>query len=88
MIVPIHGLKYHKFEMPNLNDNLKIVKERENIYDSEAIAAYNKTNQKIGYISKNSCFNSKVYKKMQEDAIIGKVWALFPNQILIELDFK
>jgi hypothetical protein len=88
MIVPIHGLRYHKFEMPSLKDDLKIIKERENIYDKEAIAAYNKSNQKIGYISRNSCFNSKVYKKMQEDIVIGKVWAIFPNQILIELDFK
>jgi hypothetical protein len=88
MIVPIHGLKYHNFEMPRLNDDLIIVKEKENIYDREAIAAYNKSNQKIGYISRNSCFNSKVYMKMQEDAIIGKVWALFPNQILIELYFE
>jgi hypothetical protein len=87
MIVPIHGLKYHKFEMPKLQDNLIIVKEKDNVYDEEAIAAYNTENQKIGYISKNSCHNSKVFKKMKTDNFIGKVWAIFPNQILIELDF-
>ena len=40
MIVPIHGLKYHKFEMPKLQDNLIIVKEKDNVYDEQAIAAY------------------------------------------------
>jgi len=87
MIVPIHGLKYHQFEMPKLQDNLIIIKEKDNVYDAEAIAAYNAENQKIGYISRNSCYNSKVFKKMEADHFIGKVWAIFPNQILIELDF-
>jgi len=63
MIVPIHGLKYHKFKMPKLQDNLKIIKEKDNVYDAEAIAAYNVENQKIVYISRNSCYNSKVFKK-------------------------
>lgn len=87
MIVPVHGLKYHEFEMPKLQDNLIIIKEKDNIYDTEAIAAYNAANQKIGYISRNSCYNSKVFKKMKTDHFFGKVWAIFPNQILIELDF-
>ena len=87
MIVPVHGLKYHKFEMPRLYDNLIIIKEKDNVYDAEAIAAYNAENEKIGYISRNSCYNSKVFKKMKADHFIGKVWAIFPNQILVELDF-
>lgn len=88
MIVPIHGLKYHTFEMPKINDALVIIKEKQNIYDKEAVAAYNEGNQKIGYISRNSCYNSKVFKKMKDDHFIGRVWAIFPNQILVELDFK
>ena len=49
--------------MPTLQDNLKIIKEKDNVYDAEVIAAYNVENEKIGDISKNSCYNSKVFKK-------------------------
>ena len=49
--------------MPKLQDNLMIIKEKDNVFDAEAIAAYNSANQKIGYISRNSCYNSKVFKK-------------------------
>ncbi len=87
MIVPIHGLKYHYFQMPQLYDSLLMVKERENIYDDNAIAAYNSKKQKIGYVSRIGSSNTKVYDKMKEDYFVGKVWAIFPNQILVELDF-
>ena len=60
---------------------------RSNAPKHRSAAAYNAENQKIGYISRNSCYNSKVFKKMKADHFIGKVWAIFPNQILIELDF-
>ena len=87
MIVPIHGLKYHYFQMPQLYDSLLMVKERENIYDDNAIAAYNSKKQKIGQVSRIGSSNTKVYDKMKEDHFVGKVWAIFPNQILVELDF-
>ena len=88
MIVPIHSLKYHKFHRPTIDDELTLIKEKENPFDELAIAAYNSKNEKIGYVSAKSCYNKKVYEKMLSDIFLGKVWAVFPNQILIELDFQ
>lgn len=87
MIVPIHGLKYHRFQMPQLFDTVLMVKEKHNLFDKNAIAAYNSKKQKVGYVSRNGSSNTKVYDKMKEDHFVGKVWAIFPNQILVELDF-
>ncbi len=87
MIVPIHGLRYHKYTQPNLHDELLLVKEKENLFDAQAIAAYTLHGEKVGYISARSSQNVKVYSRMQQEIICAKIWALFPNQILVELDF-
>lgn len=86
MIIPIHGLQYHHFEQPIIGDEVFLVKEKENLYDSMAIAAYNKNNQKIGYISKKSCYNEKVYNKMRAESIKAILWSVAKNQILVEID--
>jgi len=88
MIVPIHGLRYHNFIRPQVDDYVILVKEKNNIYDDMAIAAYNSKNQKFGYVSAKSSKNRKVYCKMLEDEFMGKVWAVYQNQILVELDFQ
>lgn len=88
MIIPIHGLKYYKFEPVIINDDILLVKEHENVYDDKAIAAYNIKGEKIGYISTKSLCNAKVREKMRQEDIIGKVWSIGRNQILVELDFS
>ena len=88
MIVPIHGLKYHQFIRPTIDDIITLVKEKDNPFDELAVAAYNSKKEKIGYVSAKSCYNKKVYDKMSNDIFLGKVWAVFPNQILVELDFQ
>jgi hypothetical protein len=88
MIVPIHGLRYYNFAMPQIDDFVTLVKEKNNIYDYMAIAAYNSKNQKFGYVSAKSSKNQKVYTKMLGDEFLGKVWAVYQNQILVELDFQ
>jgi hypothetical protein len=88
MIIPIHGLKYHQFKQPIIGEEVTLLKEKDNIYDSMAIAAYNRSNQQIGYIGAKNQYNKKVYSKMLSESTIGVVWAIFPNQILVELDFK
>ena len=86
MIVPIHGLKYHKFVLPHIYDELLLVKERENQFDTMAVAAYTIEGEKLGYVSAKSLYNAKVFARMQTEITFGKVWAIFPNQILVELD--
>lgn len=86
MIIPIHGLKYHKFKHPKIGDEVLLIKERENIFDQMAIAAYNKSKQQLGYISAQSNQNEKVYKRMLEESVRGYVWSIGKNQILVEID--
>ena len=48
MIVPIHGLKYHSFDPVRIDDSLILVKEKDNIFDDNAVAVFNLKNQKVG----------------------------------------
>jgi len=86
MIIPIHGLKYHNFNPPKIGDEVLMIKEKENLFDPMAIAAYNKLSQKIGYIGARSNYNKKVYARMLEVFVIGFVWSIGKNQILVEID--
>lgn len=88
MIIPIYGLKYYHFAQPLIGEAIRLVKEKTNLYDPLAIAAYNKANQKIGYISARSCYNKKVYNRMLEETVHGIVWSVGINQILVEIDFS
>lgn len=88
MIIPIHGLKYYQFTQPLIGDEIRLVKEKDNLHDPMAIAAYNKLNQQIGYISAHSTYNQKVYTRMLEESVNGTVWSIGRNQILVEIDFK
>jgi hypothetical protein len=85
MIIPIHGLRYYNFKMPKRNCKIILVKEKNNPFDKFAIAAYNSQIQKIGYVGAMDGYNKLIYK-IFEDGIIGKVWDISPNQILLELD--
>ena len=86
MILPIYGLKYHKFTMPQIGEKLLLVKEKNNLFDENAVAAFNYMNEKIGYVSAKSSRNAKIHSRMKEDEINGRVWAIFPNQLLVEID--
>ena len=88
MIIPIHGLKYYQFKQPVIGEEVILQKEKDNIYDPMAIAAFNGSNQKIGYIGAKNHYNKKVYLNMLNESTKGIVWAIFPNQILVEIDFK
>lgn len=88
MIIPIHGLKYHQFNQPVIGEEVTLYKEKDNLYDPMAIAAYNMSKQKIGYIGAKNQYNKKVYTNMLSESTKGIVWAIFPNQILVEIDFK
>lgn len=88
MIIPIHGLKYYQFKQPIIGEEVTLLKEKDNIYDPMAIAAFNKSKQQIGYIGAKNQYNKKVYSKMLSESTKGVVWAIFPNQILVELDFN
>ena len=87
MIVPIHGLKYFLFDPVIMDQEILLVKEKENPHDDMAIAAYNQKGQKIGYVSAKSSYNKKVYLKMKQPDFIGKVWSIGKNQVLVEIDF-
>jgi hypothetical protein len=87
LIVPIYGLRYYTFIMPKLNDMVILIKEKDNAYDSFAIAAYNQKGEKFGYVSAVTGTNLKIYDRMNADIIFGKAWSIRPNQILVELTF-
>ncbi len=72
--------------MPPLGEQILLVKEKSNLYDEKAVAAYNSMKEKIGYVSAKSSQNAKVHSRMEEEEIRGQVWAIFPNQILVEIE--
>ena len=86
MIIPIHGLRYYHFLKPKDGELIFLVKEKDNIYDNQAIAAYNTQNEKIGYVSAKTKSNQKVYSIMKNDIYCGTVWTTAPNQILVKLE--
>ena len=87
MIVPIVGLKYYNFKPIQINDEVLLVKEKNNLFDDKAVAAFNVSGEKIGYVGNRSARNEKVYSKMKQKECRGKVWCITGNQILVELDF-
>jgi hypothetical protein len=87
MIVPIVGLKYYDFKPIKIDDEVLLVKEKDNLYDDNAVAVFNMSGEKIGYIGSRSSRNHKVNSKMNKNDCIGKVWCITRNQVLIELDF-
>lgn len=88
MIIPLTGLQYYQFDALKINDELLLVKEKDNLYEDKAIGAYNHLGQQVGYISARSSYNVKVYNKITKNNCIGKVWCISNNQALIELDFQ
>ena len=87
MIVPIVGLKYYQFKPIQIDDEVLLVKEKDNLFDDKAVAAFNMSGEKIGYVGTRSAKNEKVNSKMKQNDFIGKVWCITRSQILVELDF-
>jgi hypothetical protein len=75
MIIPIHGLKYYEFCQPIIGEEVLLLKEKDNLFDPKAIAAFNNLNQQLGYIGARSNYNKKVYSK----------WKLIHSHIKSEL---
>ena len=88
MIIPIHGLKYYEFKQPLIGEQVLLIKEKDNLFDPKAIAAYNSLNQQLGYIGARSSYNKRVYNKMLNESINGKIWSVSKNQILVEIDLN
>ena len=86
MIIPIHGLKYYEFSQPLIGDEVILLKEKDNLFDPKAIAAFNNLNQQLGYIGARSNYNKKVYSKMLTKSVKGKIWSVSKSQILVEIE--
>lgn len=88
MIFPINGLRYHQFDEIHIEDEILLKKEKDNPHDEMAIAAFNEKGQKIGYVGKRiGGYNKKLYQRMADDCVYGKVWNISKWQILVELDY-
>lgn len=87
MIVPIAGSRYYQFKPIQNDDEILLVKEKDNAYDDKAVAAFNSSGQKIGYVAKRNAYNQKVHSKMKRNQFRGKAWSFYNGQILVELDF-
>lgn len=85
MIVPLVGLKFHQFQPVKIDDEILLVKEKENLFEDNSVAAYNHQGEQIGYVSSRSTYNAKVNAKMKEINLRSKVFSIGRNQILVEL---
>jgi hypothetical protein len=85
MIVPIVGIKYYQFQPIQIDDEILLVKEKDNIYDDKAIGAYNHLGQQVGYISSRSTYNVNVFNKIMKDDCICMIWSISHNYILVEI---
>jgi hypothetical protein len=87
MIIPIRNILFNQFTMPSIDDEILLIKERDNGIDDIVIGAYNKAKQKIGTVSIRSIFNRQVYSKLIDNYFYGKVFCISKNNILVEIDF-
>jgi hypothetical protein len=87
MIVQIVGSKYYQFKPVQNDDEILLVKEKDNAYDDKAIAAFNSSGEKIGYVGKRKAINQKVFSKMKRNQFRGKAYCFYPELLLVELDF-
>jgi len=88
VIIPIFGTKYYTFIEPTIHEIVTLHKEKDNPFDKFAIAVYNCKNEKIGYVSKKAIENKKVYSIIKDDIYYGRIWGIFPNYLLVELDLS
>lgn len=88
MIVPIYGLKYYSFSSPSIDELLVLHKEKNNPHDEFAIAAYNTKNEKVGYLSRKAIEKYRIYDYITTDVYFSRIWAIYPNQLLVELDLS
>jgi len=68
-----------------VGDIVALMKERNNLYDKNAVAVFNSYHEKIGYVSTKSLYNIKVQDYMQHCEIKGSVWGIFKTFFLVEL---
>ena len=56
MKTSIRGIKHYDFTIPEIHDRVILVPETDNEFDANAIAVYNSSSQKMGYVpqEKNS----------------------------------
>ena len=86
MIVPITGTQFYaKTAAPTIGDELTLIKENDNIFADKSIGVYFKE-KKIGFLSRRCSYNNQVFEKMKKGNVYGIVWAMFPNNILVEID--
>ncbi len=86
MILPIQCFNFSNFEPVHVNEEVLLVKEKINIHDSMAIVAYTNKGEIIGYVSQRSTYNAQVRILINNESVIGKIWSISQNQILVELE--
>jgi hypothetical protein len=71
-----HIEEFVSYDRVNVNDELKLKKDRDNRYDDEAIAVYDMRDSKVGYVA-NSVHSvargtysaGRLYEKMGDEAV-------------------
>lgn len=81
MIVPVYLNLFHKTPT-QINENIILVNEQ------GAVSAYNILMQKVGKLSLKSISNKIYQKNFGNIAVNGRVWAIFSNKILVEIEYK
>ena len=84
MILPVNLIKDVKSGTFNIGDKLILVKENNS---SIVYFALTLKKEKIGQLSSRSLNNPKVRSKLGNEYIQGKVFAIFQNQILLDMIF-
>lgn len=87
MIIPIRNILFNQFSMPSIDEEILLIKERDDGIDDIVIGAYNKAKQKIGTVSVRSIFNRQVYAKLIDNYFYGKIFSISRNNILVEIDY-
>jgi hypothetical protein len=85
MIIPIKNHSCDVISTLKIDDEILLVKEKDNINENNAIGAYNHLGQQVGYISSRSTNNENVFNKIMKDDCIGMIWSISRNHILVEI---
>jgi hypothetical protein len=79
MIVPIY-LDMKDSVIPlSINENIWLV------HHQEKVSAYNVMKNKVGNLSSKTICNKKYINTIRDNVVIGRVWAIFGNKILVEV---
>lgn len=86
MIAPVTNTSHNANEFkPTIGDELKLIKVVDDKISSMKIEVFYKQ-QRIGFLSTRSLSSQKVLEIMESGDAYGIVWALFPYNILVELE--